>query len=183
MYLVVLRGGGETAYMYALPPGWPRSYVAAGSNRLFIAHSGAFDVRALDPRSAQELRIRLASEPQPVEGSEHERWNAAYLAEEVTPPLWKEVREQVVKGARAPEVRPAHGEVFADRDGNLWVSQWRPPGDTSAIAWWVFGLDGALRATIETPARWRLLDAGRGYVLALEHDEYGVAYVRMYRVE
>lgn len=92
------------------------------------------------------------------------------------------MRERAVESAPAARARPAHRELFADREGNLWVAQWQPPGPVQPASWWVFGPDGALRATVQTPAGARLLSAGRSYVLTLDRDELEVEYVRLYRV-
>ncbi len=181
-YRVVLRADGEVAAMRATPPLWRVAYVAAGPDRLFVAHNGSFDILAFEPGGDRTARIRLAGEPVPVGRDELERWKDAYVTQGGGSAVWRAVREQAVRDAPFPETRPAHGELFADRVGNLWVAHWTPPGETSTVAWWVFGKDGGLRAAIETPAGATLLDAGPGYVLTLEREELEVPYVRLYRV-
>lgn len=71
-----------------------------------------------------------------------------------------------------------------DRQGNLWVGDFRTPSaaDGEPTAWTVFDREGRVLAEIGMPPRFRIFDIGADWVLGVRTDELGVEHVELYRV-
>ena len=73
---------------------------------------------------------------------------------------------------------PAFSEILSDLAGNLWVQEYRMPGE-EAVVWTVFDAEGRIRGLTETPADLEVLEIGEDYLLARVVDELGVEYVQL----
>lgn len=77
---------------------------------------------------------------------------------------------------------PAHAELGADRDGNLWVKPYRRPAQEGPDRWLVFDPEGALLARIELPEELRVLEVRGDRLLAVRPDELEVERVVVYEL-
>ena len=66
-----------------------------------------------------------------------------------------------------------------DAEENLWVGEYRRPGDTEP-RWRVFSPTGAYLGLVETPERFRIYEIGPDYILGRWSDELDVEHIRMY---
>jgi hypothetical protein len=90
--------------------------------------------------------------------------------------------ERSLEAMKFPETMPAHGDMRADPAGNLWVSDYQTTPDAPG-KWTVFDPEGRMLGTVATPARMRVLDIGRDYVLGSWTDDLDVEHVRMFALE
>jgi hypothetical protein len=80
-----------------------------------------------------------------------------------------------------PETMPAYQRILTDDDGNLWVEEYRRPGDQQP-RWTVFNRDGELLGEVETPPRFRIYQIGTDFVLGRWLDDLDVQHVRLYEL-
>jgi len=105
--------------------------------------------------------------------------------------------ERVQREAMRPmivfaEERPFFGPMVVGRDGSLWIGPPRDPafdvfegaggGLAPPAEWLVVDLENGKAGRVVTPAGFRLLEAGGGYVLGVHRDPVGLESVRRYRV-
>ena len=74
---------------------------------------------------------------------------------------------------------PAYSAMLVDPDDNLWIEEYRAPGDTQT-RWRIYSPAGLLIGTVLTAQSFQLLEAGRNYVLGVWKDQNDVEYVQMY---
>lgn len=89
--------------------------------------------------------------------------------------------EEFVPGGRTlPEVT----RLIVDDDDNVWVQRYRNTRRSGREGgeWAVFDQSGGLRATLETPARFRLDQVRDGLLLGVWEDELDREFVHVYRI-
>ena len=70
--------------------------------------------------------------------------------------------------------------IRVDAVGNLWVQEYRVPGDDVLPSWSVFDPEGVLLGQVALPSGFAPLDIGPDYLLGLWRDADDVEHVRMY---
>ena len=86
---------------------------------------------------------------------------------------------QVLDDSPIRETMPAFDFFVVDRVGNLWVEEYRRPGET-VPRWTVFNREGELLGTLSLPDRFVLDDVGNDYVLGRWSDEMDIEHVQLY---
>ena len=86
---------------------------------------------------------------------------------------------QVLDDSPIRETMPAYRSILVDRVGNLWVEEYRRPGDTLP-RWTVFNGEGELLGTLSLPDRFVVNDVGNDCVLGRWSDEMDIEHVRLY---
>ena len=78
-----------------------------------------------------------------------------------------------------PELRPAHGRLILDEEGNIWAGPYEGYLSTGT-EWTVFNGEGRLLGTVTFPEGVRVMDIGSDYILGIWQNEYDVEYARLY---
>ena len=78
-----------------------------------------------------------------------------------------------------PETFPAYQRLATDPAGNLWVEEYRRPGDDQP-RWTVFDPSGQMLGTVDMPSGFTSVEIGNDYVLGIWKDEFDVEHVRLY---
>ncbi|HUE97046.1 MAG TPA: hypothetical protein VMN39_10320 [Longimicrobiaceae bacterium] len=78
-----------------------------------------------------------------------------------------------------PDSLPAFRQLRLDREGWLWVQDYGLPGEMLS-SWSVFDPAGRWVTDLQLPTRWRILDIGPDYILALMRDEMDVESVHKF---
>ena len=68
---------------------------------------------------------------------------------------------------------------MVDDEARLWLREWQG-GSTGPGRWWVFGADGALLGSVDTPHGFRLMVVRDGQAWGIDRDELDVSYVVRY---
>lgn len=123
-----------------------------------------------------EVVVRWPDVDRAVRPDDADRLLAAQLAG-VTDAADRERRTEMHAATPVADVFPAHGDLFVDRLGMLWMQEYERPGRTEPARWWVFDRDGTLRGEVRLPLGARLFDAGDDYVVVGRTDAVGVEYV------
>jgi len=89
--------------------------------------------------------------------------------------------EQTLVHMPFPEQFPAHGSLVVDAAGNLWVEEYRRPGDEQP-RWTVFDSSGRMLGLVETPERFTPFEIGPAFVLGRWTDDVDVEHVRLYEL-
>lgn len=126
-------------------------------------------------RSIRRDRPNLEVTAQDIERHKEER------LEDADDEADRNFTEQLLANMPFPEEFPAYGSLVVDAGGNLWVSEYRRPGDDQP-RWTVFDPDGAMLAVVETPARFSVYEIGRDFILGRWTDELDVEHVQIYQL-
>lgn len=88
---------------------------------------------------------------------------------------------QMFREAPIPDLHPAHGFIYADVLGWLWVEEYRLPGEEIRHTT-IFDPEGKMVGSVILPDRFRVFEIGEDYILGRTSDELGVEYLRMYEL-
>jgi len=80
-----------------------------------------------------------------------------------------------------PEAMPAYRRALLDREGHIWVEEYRRPSDDMP-RWTVFTPDGQLLGTLTAPKGLWIYEIGADYLLGRWRDELDVEHVRLYNL-
>jgi len=153
--------------------------VASAGEVFYVGTSGRSAVAPYAPDGRLVRRIEWPDRGRDVEPGHVELHRAERL--EAASPERREHERRVLEATPVPERFPAHGDLLADRGGNLWIQRYRRPGETGPDRWLVFDTDGRMLGDVEVPLE-RVLEIGDDHVLGVYRDDLDVEYVRMYRL-
>lgn len=181
------RGPAEVAFS-------PRTVWTAANDKLLVGTSDHYDIRVFQQDGALAEIVRKNHAPVPVADADRRRLVQAWrdiwydrldnpeiqyvlhtLEESPLPDAFPAFDPQVLddQGRRIGE------SLLIDSDGNLWVAEYRPPGN-DLPRWSVFDADGRWLGELTLPERFTLTDAGSDYLLGVSRDELGVESVMLY---
>ncbi len=182
-----LRGPAEVAFS-------PRAVWTIADDRMFVGTSDRYEIRVYREDGVLEAIVRRYHVPQPVTDGDRQRLVQAWrdiwydrldnaeiqyvlrtLEQSPLPDAFPAFDPQVLddRGRRIGE------SLLVDSDGNLWVAEYRPPGD-HLPRWSVFDADGEWLGEFTLPERFTLTDVGSDYLIGVWMDELGVESVRLY---
>jgi hypothetical protein len=145
---------------------------------MYYGSQDRYEIRVYDEAGDLVRLVRLDREPVPIL---QEHLNA-YLQERLEaaedPDQAQGIRRSMEE-APVPELFPAHGNLYADTLGFLFVEDYRLPGEEVSVLS-VFDPEGRRVGSLALPPGLRVLDMGVDYVLGLHLDEVEVEYLHLY---
>jgi hypothetical protein len=154
---------------------------AAEGDRIAVAETDTFAIRIYGSDGALHQVVRQRRVPVPIETAEIVRVNDSVLST-VEDPRYRGFYREMFELMPKHETFPALSSIQLDRLGNLWVEEYRQPGDQRSI-WQVFGQDGRRIARAEIPVELQVLDIGADYLMGIAQDELGVERILQYALE
>ena len=178
-------------------PFGPETFVATGGGMVWTGDNENPTIRGYrTDRSNAEIEIRSPFEARRVSRSDRERMQEAY-----SKTYSGDTQNWGARYARSmdfPQEMPWFGPLEVDRLGNLWVQEYEPFGVEGDQHWAVFSQDGQHVADATVPpsavppcARGvtrscddltGIFEIGADYMLVPQSDEWGVRYVREFRI-
>lgn len=101
--------------------------------------------------------------------------------EGATSESWRQRLEKMLSDMPYHETMPAISDLEVDAAGNLWVGEYRRPGDDEP-RWSVFDGEGRLLGEVRMPPRFSVFEIGPDYVLGRWTDELDVEHVQLYEL-
>ncbi len=165
-----------THYPYLPFPAQPS--VAAGDFWLFVGDGRTHEIerRRLDGELNSVYRWPEAERRRSADFFDRYREADIESTSEERRPLIVHYYEQDLP---LPEYLPAYQDLFVDDEGYLWVARYRLPWEERP-QWEIFDPDGRWLGDIETPARLRIFQIGRDFLLGRNRDDLGVERIRLY---
>lgn len=168
---------GETWYAGALSFG-RFGQAAVGALGFYYGSSDRYEITFFDRSRNPQRILRLERENLEVTQEDIDRYVENRLARADTDEERHTVRT-LLERMPFPSTMPAHGSLVVDKAGNLWVEEYRRPGDRQP-RWRVFDGDGILLGTVETPERYRIFEIGPDYLLGRWDDDLDVEHIRLH---
>jgi hypothetical protein len=179
-FMQVRSSGGGMSMMARLIPFGKYAMAAVGPDRFHFGSGDSYEIRSYAEDGRLARIVRWDRPPVPVAEAHVNARIEEAVAEASDPNEAREVRQTYAE-LPVPDFFPAFAGLEADRFGNLWVEDYRMPGD-HRTTFHVFDADGRLVGRVDLPEEMELLDLGEDYLLALFRDDLEVEYVRQYRL-
>lgn len=144
---------------------------------IVISPSDDYEIRAYEPSGALNLIVRRDHANRAVTQADVDAWVAERLA--AADPEARPTMERVMAGLPPVESFPAFSELIVDDAGDLWVREYKRPGDERSV-WTVFASDGRMRGLVETPTGLTVYRIGTDFLLGRSVDDLGVERVRLW---
>lgn len=164
------------------------SYFAGGGDRAYVADSDAYEIRAYAATGSLTMIIRRSLPPRVVTPADI-TWAVTRRVSENTNPEGRQRMRALYESMDHPATMPAFGwaawqvqrgsAVRVDREGNLWVMEYRARSD-SPNEWSVFSESGRWLGRVSLPAGFIPTDIGDGQLLGVFEDVNSVEYVQLY---
>lgn len=151
-------------------------YVGTGNH--LTGHEDQFEIPVYSLQGAQVRTVRGSLPRRRVTAAQI----AGYVEDQVARRRGRgdqRTQRQFYRSLQYPETLPAYGRLLVDPMDNLWVEEYRPPGD-SVGRWHVYGPTGWYVGAVNMPEGFDLLEAGRDYVLGVWRNPDQVEFVRLY---
>lgn len=182
----VVQFRGREMYVASLDEHVDVAPLAFGRDPRFATYDGGFylgsteshEVAYYGPDARIRRIVRFAGPAVSVTPSDIDRFLQEQLAD-VTDDFDRQILERFYADMPFPQTMPTHGDLLVDAEGNLWVEEYRRPGDDQP-RWRVFDADGALLGVVETPPDLTIYQIGPDFVLGRWIDELDVEHVRLY---
>lgn len=94
---------------------------------------------------------------------------------------WRRQLERAFAEMPIPETMPAYADLLVDGEGNLWIEEYRRPGNRES-RWTVFDAEGRMLGIVAMGPDFQPLQIGSGFVLGRWLDELDVEHIRLYRL-
>jgi len=152
---------------------------AHGSDRGVVVTGGTrYEVSVFDDTGALIRIVRLAEPPTPRTDEHLE----SYVRNSGNPFAQDEasIRTMVAnyREMPLPETLPAYTDLRNGDTGELWARRYSLRG-APAFRWDVFGTDGRYLGRVEVPSSFAVEEVGRGQVVGVSRDEFGVERVEV----
>jgi hypothetical protein len=178
----IQASGGQITAISVMKPAFGKSPTfAARGSEFYVGGQDGDEILVHDTTGALVRIIRTGRAPERVTAVHLDAvWERRL---EAAP---EERRAEVLAARRDSDTPegdfvPAYGEIGTGIDGNLWVADFDDPTDPPG-RWTIYDPEGRVLARIVLPETFDLFDAGTDWVLGRELDDFGVEYVRLYRV-
>jgi hypothetical protein len=151
--------------------------LAVSGMHLYSGTQDRYEIDVRDTTGTLVASVRAAREPVPVTEAEVD----AYKAEAMAGYSGEDAAHHrtLMRDTPHAEVFPAHGAILVDADGNLWVEEYRQPGDDRP-RWTVFDPAHGMLGTVELPEGLTVFQIGADFVLGKWTDDFGVEHVRLH---
>ena len=169
-------GGGAIHYPFV--PLTPDPVFAVLGNDLLVGSGAEPELLRVD--SAGRVRSIMRWNQSRTQVREvWDRFASEFLAEvpEDRKPAY--ARLLAMDGLPIPDAVPAIEGLLVDRQGTIWVQEYRLPWQASRV-WQVLSADGAWLGQVTTPPRTTVLDIGLDYLLGRQVDDAGVEHIVVY---
>jgi len=168
----------ESEAIYTATPPFARSSEAAVFGSGFYFGSGdSYEIAFYSADGTLNRLIRRATPNLPVTSKDIERYRQRTL--ERSDPSRRQFWQNMFAEMPIPETMPAYSGIIVDAEGNLWIGEYRRPGDDQP-RWNVFDPDGIMLGIVETPQRFRVYEIGSDYLLGRGADEMDIEHVQVY---
>jgi len=191
MYRVTERSGAMMTVMQSPTPFARTQQVALGGGLVYAGAGDSYEVEVYrTDRPASDLAenqvrperlVRLPRPNRPVTGAAVAEFRRVQLDRELDDNSRRRI-ERYLAEVTFPKEMPAYRDLRVDAGGNLWIEEYRAPGEEeNQPRWEVFDPDGVWLGTVETPVGFQIFEIGEDYLLGLWRDDLGVEYLRRYR--
>ena len=181
----VAIGEGDRRFLAPMPrPFGPRASAAVVGDDVVVGEGKRHELNVYGAGGALVRSIRRERDPLPVTPDAIAAFKEAQRRASAERGLQAEVDAALVAAldhAPWPERLPAFDRVLADTDGNLWVLDYGVRRDQPG-SWNVFTVEGRWLGTVTTPARFRVEQVGRDWILGAGRGPGAEEDVRMYRI-
>ena len=174
-----IRSERETIYS-ATPPFSRSSESVVHGNGFYFGSGDSYEIAYYASDGALLRLIRRMSPNLQVTTEDIARYQEDVL-EGTRDPSRRQFWQSMFAEMPVPETMPAYSGLIVDLEGNLWVGDYRRPGDDQP-RWTVFDPDGAMLGVVETPQRFRIFEIGSDYVLGRGADELDVEHIQIYEL-
>ena len=183
------RGPADVAFS-------PRTVWTLDEGRVYIGTSDHYEIRVYGGDATLRRIIRKQHDRIPVTVEDRHnlwlRWREIHAGRLHNPEVryfLKTIEESPLPEsfpAFDPEVRDDRGRrvgtpLVVDYTGNLWVLEYRRPGD-EVPRWSVFDPSGRLLGVVTGPANFNVTEIGNDYILGWWTDALDVAHVLLYEL-
>jgi hypothetical protein len=154
--------------------------VVPGPRTIYVGTGDTYEIGRYSIRGEPLGSIRESRLPRPVTEAEVSRYIKDFIA---NAPASVETAgyERWFRELDFPRTYPAYRKLLVDDSDNLWVEEYPVPG-TRTHHWAIFNPAGSRIARIDLPTGFRLLQAGRDYVLGVWRDDYDTDFLRIYSI-
>ena len=171
-YVQNVEFGGRSVRLPTPPHFGPTTSIDLHGSVITVGHGSAYELREFGLDGTLTRLIRKWQPRIPVTPADVDSAMArleSQMAEANLPSGLLEAQRQ----RPVADSMPAYRGVRRDPDGNLWVEEYRRPGD-DVPQWSVFDPTGQFLGVVRGPPGFRLTDVGRDYVLGIVEDELEV---------
>ncbi len=175
---MMARGGVTGASQLAYGK---QGLAAAHGDRFYYGSTERYEITVYDTIGAPAQVIRRDLEPAPVTASDMQAYKDMVTANRRDRSRLQALLD-MIDGMPVPETMPVFEAMMVDAEGNLWVRDYRCPGDDRLPRWTVFDADGRMLGQVITPAGFSIYEIGSDYILGRERDEWDAQHVRVYEL-
>ena len=159
----------------------PFAVGAAAGDHVYLGHTADYSIGIYAPGGTLEQIVRRRFESRAVFPADVERFKDRILERRRSQPDRQRMFRQVWERVDFPDVMPAYDDFRVDSEGNLWVADYQPEGE-SVSSWTVFDPEGQMLGSIDMPDRLRVFEIGPDYLLGVWFDDLDVPQVRIHRL-
>ncbi|MFQ5549740.1 MAG: 6-bladed beta-propeller [Gemmatimonadales bacterium] len=171
---------GSSPRSFGAVPFGRNTLFRAHGNRLFVGTNDTYEYQVWESDGNLRSIVRLSRQNRTVDDATISEYLVSRRREIAAgPPATRADRLETLHELPFPDTYPAYAGMLIDRDGYVWLEQYRAPAETNN-SHLVISSDGRLVGSLQLPAHFRPFDIGADYLLGKQTDEMELEHVVVY---